>query len=80
MFFMFFMLFFVLLFVFDVFAAYHVMDVAMVSSPQVGRGYHSALMIDNKTYTKVSRSALRTLSQPTNQLPKFLSRVLEFVL
>jgi hypothetical protein len=28
----------------------------------------------------VSRSALRTLSQPTNQLPKFLSRVLEFVL
>jgi hypothetical protein len=33
-----------------VLAAHPVMDVAMVSSSHIGRGYHSALMIDNQTH------------------------------
>jgi hypothetical protein len=52
--------------------AHPVLDVAMVSSPQVGRGYHTTSMVDNQTHTEVGSSALRMLSQPTNQPLNFL--------
>jgi hypothetical protein len=55
-------------------------DVAMISSPQVGKGYHSASKVDNQTHTKVSSSALKALAQPTNQPFNFLSRAFEFLL
>jgi hypothetical protein len=43
--------------VLHVITAHLVLDVAMVSSPQVGIGYHSVSMVDNQTHTKVSSSA-----------------------
>jgi hypothetical protein len=32
--------------------AHPVLDVAMVSSPHIGRGYHRASMVDNQTHTR----------------------------
>jgi hypothetical protein len=69
-----------LLCVHHVLAAHPVMDVAMISSLQVGRGYHSASMVDNRTHTKVSSLALRMLSQPINQPLNFLFWALKFIL
>jgi hypothetical protein len=37
-------------------------DVVVVSSPQVGRGYYSTSMLDNQTHKRVSSSSLSTLS------------------
>jgi hypothetical protein len=56
-----------------VLVAHLVIDVPIVSSPLVGRGYHSASMLDNKTHKRVSSYALSMLSQPTNQPHHFLS-------
>jgi hypothetical protein len=70
----------VVLYVCHVLAAHPVVDVAMASSPLVGRGYHSTSMLDNQTHKTVSSSALSMLSELTNQLHHFLYWNLKFAL
>jgi hypothetical protein len=66
-------------------------DVAMVSSPLVGRGYHSASMVGNQSTGRVSLPGQRCQpinrssfspgpALPTNQPVEFLSRALEISL
>jgi hypothetical protein len=50
-----------------------VLDVTMVTSPLVGRGYHSYSMLHNQTHNRVTRIELSVVTQPTKQPNPFLS-------
>jgi hypothetical protein len=70
----------VLLVVVHVLAGHTGLDVALVTSSLVGRGYHSASMLDNQTHKRATSFVLSTLAPPTYQPHPFLSWDLKFLL